>query len=321
MFFNNALKGKNEWYLYLATVLLVIVGYIIGQFPMTLVQLSRINNNPDIGMETLEQFANEPDFSLFGIGNNLGLILMIAIFIFAMLALWLAVKYIHKKRLIDLITTSNKIDWNRIGFSFGLWFGLTLIFELISYFIDPLNYTIELDWSAFIPLLLICLFLLPIQTTFEELFFRGFMLQGFGLWFKNKWGPLLITSLLFGAVHGMNPEIEKFGVWTMQAYYISAGLFLGIITIMDNRLELAIGVHAATNIYGAAIFSYDGSVIQTDSIFRSTEINAELMLVFFWAISVIFYLICSKKYNWPGIKTLLDPVSFNNSESEETVLL
>jgi hypothetical protein len=165
-------------------------------------------------------------------------------------------------------------------------------------------------------LLLICILLLPIQTSLEEFLFRGYLNQGLFLLFKNKIPALIICSVLFSLVHSMNPEIEKFGFWTMQIYYIGAGLLLGILVIMDEGLELALGVHAATNIFAALMVSYEGGVLQTDSLFKTLELNVWLANIVFIVFAVIFYFICSYKYHWPSlIEKLREPVYEESNDS------
>ena len=133
-----------------------------------------------------------------------------------------------------------------------------------------------------------------------------------GMILGNKWVPLVVTSIIFGLLHGMNPEVEKYGVVTMFVYYIGAGLFLGLITIMDDSLELALGVHAATNIFAALFLTCDGSALQTDALFRIQEVNASLMSVLFFLAAAIFYFICSRKYNWKKIGSIFDPIEEEN---------
>jgi len=91
----------------------------------------------------------------------------------------------------------------------------------------------------------------------------------------------------------------------MQLYYIIAGLFLALITVLDDGLELALGVHAATNIAGATLFTYKGSVLQTDSLFITEEIKPWLMTLSFVVGSIIFIYICTKKYNWSNINSVM----------------
>jgi len=299
MFFQNVYKGGNEFWQYLITVLLVVAGYIVGQLPITIVAFGAFaqGENPTA---QIQEFAETMDFSLLGIDSNLGLLLILLTFVFAMIGLWIGITKIHKRPLKTLITTFEKINWSKVFFGFGIWMLFSVVLEALSYFMNPDIYEFRFQLGSFLPLLAIALLLLPIQTSFEELFFRGYLMQAFGQIAANRWFPLLLTSVLFGVMHLANPEVAKFGTGLMMSYYIGIGLMLGIITLMDNSLELALGVHAATNIFGAVFVTFDGSALQTNAIFKTTEINIELMLPVTFVISLIFVFICSKRYNWSG---------------------
>ena len=82
-------------------------------------------------------------------------------------------------------------------------------------------------------------------------------------------------------MHAMNPEIEEFGMGVMMTYYITVAIVLGIITLLDDGLELAIGLHVAVNVFGALIITYRGSAIQTDALFRTSAVYPVLMIVMF----------------------------------------
>jgi len=298
MYFKQAKDGENEWWMYLVTTFLVGLGYFMGQMPLYYTQLSAIENNPAIGTAELDEFNARMDFSILGIDSNLGLLLLFTIFIVATVFFVFAIRFVHHKSLKGLITHRSKINWPKIFFGLVVWLVLLSVFELISYFAMPEVYTLNVQWGKIFWLMLICLLILPIQTTLEELFFRSYIMKGLGLIASHKWVPLLITSMLFGVVHGTNPEIAKYGIVPMQIYYVGAGLLLGIMTIMDDGLELAIGVHAATNIYGALFMSYEGSVLQTDSIWRMSEVNAWLMAGIFLISGVLFLLLSKKMFDW-----------------------
>ena len=313
MFLTSASKGSNQIGMYLLGIAIIMVAYVLGQTPMLLVQLYKVSQNPDITESAIQEFSKTMDFGIFGIHKNTGLILLILIFFFAMAGLLIALK-IQKKNIKDLITPKANIDVNKILFGFAFWMALSVIFEAMMYTVDPSNYVFRFNAGSFLGLLLIAFVMLPVQTSFEELFFRGYLMQGIAWYSKNKWVPLMVTSVLFGLIHGMNPEVEKFGFWTMQVYYVTAGLFLGIITLLDDSLELALGVHAATNIFGATISTYEGSVLQTDSLLAAKLVNPLLMLLIFIIAAIIFILVCYKKYKWPHLRSLLNPVDFSQSE-------
>lgn len=314
MYFKQAKEGANEWWMYLVTVLLVAIGYMVGQLPLYFTQMNAIENNPTIGTAQLEEFNSRMDFSLLGLDSNLGLFLLFTLFIIATIFFLLAIRFIHKKTLKGLITHRSKINYPKIICGLVVWLLLMSIFELFSYFANPEVYTLNVQWGKVFWLVLICIFILPIQTTLEELLFRSYLMKGFGLMSRHKWVPLLVTSLLFGLVHGTNPEIAKYGVVPMQLYYISAGLLLGIMTIMDDGLELAIGVHAATNIYGALFMSYEGSVLQTDSIWRMSEVNAWLMAIIFIVSGVIFLLLSKKMFDWGSWSKIWEEIDHDENQ-------
>ena len=132
-------------------------------------------------------------------------------------------------------------------------------------------------------------------------------MQGIGILCKNKWVPLIITSLLFGLLHIANPEIDKLG-YILLVHYIGTGFFLGIITLMDEGLELALGFHAANNLFTALLVTADWTAFQTNSVFRDIsdpdvgnfEIFASVLIVY-----PIMIFIFSKIYKWSNWKDKL----------------
>ena len=208
-------------------------------------------------------------------------------------------KLVHLQTITSLTTSRKKIDWNRIIFSFLLWGGLTVLITLIGIYISPDDYKFNFKLVPFLFLTLIGIFLIPLQTSFEEYLFRGYMMQGLGIMTKNKWLPLIITSVLFGLMHLGNPEVEKLG-YGIMVYYVGTGFFLGILTLMDEGLELALGFHAANNLIGALLLTADWTAIQTDSIYRdiSGPVLGWDVFIPILIIYPILLFIFSKKYNW-----------------------
>jgi len=289
----------SQFVRYILTIILVVLGYIIGQIPLGIVIAAQLMaRDGEISQAALEEFTANVDFAAVNLDANSGLVLLLLSFVGGLLALWLGVALIHKRKLKTLITPFQHIRWGRVGFGFGVWFILMAILEAASYFIDPSVYVFQLDWSKWLPLLGITLFILPLQTSFEELFFRGYLLQGLGLATNSRLFALAVTSIGFGAMHLMNPEIKEFGLGIMMPYYIGMGAFLGILTLMDEGLELALGIHAANNMFGATFVTFTGSALQTDAIFRVSEVNTTFMVPVFYVIAIGFIYLCARKYGW-----------------------
>lgn len=297
MFLQKAATGENQWWRYLLTFIIVLLGIILGQLPLTYLVETRVSQ---FGLTSAEkmQMASSLDLRPIGIGQNLTLLLAMLAFAGGLIALWLSVVQIHKKPFRLLITPHRSINWRKIFFGFGLWMFLAVAAELVFFAFNPGNYSLRFDFWQFSGLLAISLLILPIQTSFEELIFRGYFMQGISLIAVYRWIPLAVTSIVFGLMHWMNPEVQAFGAGLTMIYYIGVGLFLGIVTLMDDSLELAIGIHAATNIFGAVFVTFDDAALQTAALFHVDEVNMPGMLVAFFVSAALFLVIVSRKYHW-----------------------
>lgn len=213
------------------------------------------------------------------------------------LLLW--VKYVHDQGLISFTTSRSKVDWNRILFAFLLWGAFVVVTILISVYASPENYVYNFKPIPFVIFVILAIILIPLQTSFEEYFFRGYLMQGLGLATRSRWFPFVFTSITFGLMHIANPEVGKMG-YIILIYYIGTGFFLGIITLMDEGLELALGFHAANNLFGALMLTSDWSAFQTHSIFKDVaEPSAGFdIIVPVFVIFPILLFIFSKKYGW-----------------------
>ena len=239
-------------------------------------------------------------------GANRFLVEMLMPFVVGLALLFGWVMLIHRQTLTSLTTSRRRIDWGRILFSFTLWSVLTIVITGISIFLSPEEYVLNFRWEPFLYLFVIVLFLIPLQTSFEEYLFRGYMMQGIGIMAKNRWVPLVVTSVLFGLMHMGNPEVEEMGMGIM-VYYIGTGFFLGILTLMDEGLELALGFHAANNMITALLVTSEGTAFQVDAIYKSV-VEPTLGFDVFVPVFIVFpilLVIFSKKYKWTDWKERL----------------
>ena len=130
-------------------------------------------------------------------------------------------------------------------------------------------------------------------------------MQGFGLMFKNGIAPLIITSVLFGLMHASNPEAKAHGLLLMMPYYIFFGAFLGLLTLLDEGAELAMGIHCANNLMSSLLVCSKNSVLQTDAIFYTNSENPGGEFFIWFVMASICFFILYKKYklnNWSLLK-------------------
>ena len=280
--------------MYLLGSFVVIIFNFIGQFPLTYYIIE--SNKFDLS-------SSDPLELLRKIESNLQLLLILIPFLFSFIGFWLIIKKLHNSSLVRIATIRKKIDFNRIIFSFVLWGGLILFMVLFDYFIYPEDYKWNFKLKEFLIMLPIAFLLIPIQTSLEEFIFRGYLMEGFASLLKNSWMPLIFTSLIFGLLHIYNPEVDKLGHGIL-IYYIGTGLFLGVLSIMDQGIELSIGFHAANNLVTALLVTSTWTVFQTESILIDvSEPNLFFETVFSLLILYpLFLIVMSKKYNWNNWK-------------------
>jgi hypothetical protein len=153
---------------------------------------------------------------------------------------------------LSIITTKSTFNWKRL-FKGGLvWFALLTIGLIISLIFDPASLKFNFNLIPFILILVLCLLIFPIQASFEELFFRGYLIQGLGLLTKKPVVLLIVTSLIFALPHYFNGSYTILSAdIVIQAFIL--GLTLGIITLGENGLETAMGVHIFNNIFATII--------------------------------------------------------------------
>ncbi|MEE9365018.1 MAG: CPBP family intramembrane glutamic endopeptidase [Cellulophaga sp.] len=240
------------------------------------------------------------------LGRNTVFVILLLPLAVGLFVVWGWVKLIHQQSITSLTTSRKKVDWKRVFFSFFLWTTVTLVMTGIGIFLAPEDYVFNFKLVPFITLMVVSIILVPMQTSFEEYLFRGHMMQGIGLVAKNRWMPLVITSVLFGLMHLANPEVEKLG-YGIMVYYIGTGFFLGILTLMDEGLELALGFHAANNLITALLVTADWTAFQTDSIYRdiSEPVLGWDVFVPVLVVYPILLFIMSKKYGWTNWKEKL----------------
>ena len=292
MFITQINTKENPFWKYLVGSFLLICASFVGQMPLSLGVYFKSYQDRIPYPETYEETISYLD-------SNLTLFLMLLSFVIVFFQLYVLVRFFHKQSFLHIITSRLKIDWNRVLFSFSIWGVITIFSTIFFYNLYPEDFVVQFKLIPFLILFLIGLLLFPFQIGCEELIFRGYLMQGFGNWVKNRWFPLLMTSLIFGLLHIFNPEVDKMGN-TILLYYIGTGLFLGIITLMDEGIELALGFHFANNFIAALLVTSDWTAFQTHSILKSTS-DPSVFFDVILPVSIIFpllLLLFAKKYNW-----------------------
>ncbi|MCW1953746.1 MAG: CPBP family intramembrane metalloprotease [Flavobacteriia bacterium] len=291
MYVKQAFKGQLGFWKYLP-IPLAFFGMMVLSFAV----IKIMNMDVTAFMQAAVAEKGSTNFLL----ENL---IQFALGLFMLLA-W--VKWVHRQSIVSLTTSRPAIDWSRVLHSFCIWGSLVVGTTLLGFYISPENYEINFQWGPFLNLAVVAILLIPLQTSFEEYLFRGYMMQGLGAYFKSNAIPFFTTSILFGLMHIGNPEVETLG-YGILVYYIGTGFFLGALTLLDEGLELALGFHAANNLVAALLITSNWTAFQTDSILLDIaeptfDYTIFLSLLLFYPLLLFYF---SRKYHWRDIKLRL----------------
>ena len=295
-FIDKAKDGNNSFSSYLLGIVLIISVYLLGSYFLIL------DLQWNFGIESFDGVSQKEIVRI--LGNNRFLAWLIVPFLFVALFLVIHTKFVHKRTVLSIFSGRENFDWKRVLFSFSLLFSVLSLFLFIQYLSSD-SLIFQFDLQKFIPLFFIAIFLLPIQTSCEELLFRSYILQGIKMRTKKNSVAVLISGLMFGAIHIGNPEIAKIG-YHIIVYYMLVGVFLALISLFDNGIELALGYHAANNVFAALMITNNWQAFQTDAVFMDISdpgMGLDTIFGILFILPLVFF-IFYKKYKWHSLKEM-----------------
>jgi membrane protease YdiL (CAAX protease family) len=291
-YLDNAKQGHSSGWRYMAGIMLILFCWLIIGGIATAVLLIIFGMLKGISVFDLPQLITDP--SLLGYIPYY-LVLMVG-FIFFYFGIWISVRLIHGRSLLSVVTGGKSVNWRRIGLGFGIWLGLLVVGTLAEYLIWPDTFTVTFNPSVFLPFAILAILITPIQTTCEELFFRGYLVQA-GSLINRNWIFLSIWSgVLFALPHIANPEVAtNFSIVLMTFFVL--GAFLAWISLKDGTIELAIGVHAANNLAAGLLVTFPESVLPTPAILTTTQFEPIFSLITEIVMCALLYLLV---FVWKG---------------------
>jgi membrane protease YdiL (CAAX protease family) len=298
----STFTGKNNLWRYLVMIAAVfIVSNTIGAVPLLIGLVIKSFSNPNV-FSLLT--SNPNDYSVTGLSENALLVYMLFPFFAGLAAIAFLMKPLHSRTFRSVINGTSQIRWNRFFTAFIVWLGLSALYLIFYLNISPQNFSINNKSYSIIVLAAISLCLIPFQAGFEEVLFRGYLMQGFSAIIRYRWFPLIMTSILFGLMHAINPEVKEYGFFTMMPQYILFGLIFGVVTILDDGIEAAIGAHAANNIFLCVMVTNKSSALQTAALYEQRTIFPWIELGALLITGIIFVLILKTIFRWKEMNVI-----------------
>jgi len=214
-------------------------------------------------------------------GSDMVIYFIIIFFTFSASTIFLLIflEFLHKRSVMSIVNTIDKYDvygkskswikrirWKRFFKGFLIWSIFLIIIQTVTFIFYPEDFTFNWDLTSFFFLFILFLIAIPIQVTFEELFFRGYLNQGLSLKIKNPIIIITISSVIFGLGHlYQGNEILSISFAFYSAFIV--GLIWSIMTLLDNGIEWSTGAHLANNFFAFAIIGGEGSTDNFGTLF------------------------------------------------------
>lgn len=288
-----AQAGKNDWWRYLISFFTILtIWFVIGSIPIILLLgYVMMDGNPA---------TNFTQSGFTGISVLLDFSATMLTFFPFIAATIFSIRVIHARPLRTLITSETNVRWQRILTGAAAWFGVAALISITEALLYPGRYVFSLQPLLLLVYTLLALILIPIQTSAEEFFFRGYLLQWIGLKLKNKWLLAFINGVLFFIPHMVNPEMAVNGI-LMGLNYFAFGFFACLITLQDNGMELALGLHAANNLFGALFANYTVTALPSPALFTVQTLDPVYGLISTTIGMIVFYWIVFRKQPQPAV--------------------
>ncbi|TPK71770.1 CPBP family intramembrane metalloprotease [Mesorhizobium sp. B2-4-15] len=174
------------------------------------------------------------------------------------IGLWIAMRWVHGEPLSALLGNSRRVC--RPDFLKGLVAVLitSLISEILLYLLEPgiARGTISLSsWLLFlIPIVALTL----LQTSSEEVLFRGYLLRGLAYRFRSPFIWALLPGLLFTALHWSTNSSAAINACVLASIAAFA-LLLTLVVYATGNLGAALGAHLGNNLTGFLLISHQES--------------------------------------------------------------
>lgn len=193
--------------------------------------------NPNVGIEALAQ----------DLATN-GMVLAIATLVSTPVCIAVIFAFIRLRKGATIPAYLQLGPINRRTFQqLIVWNGLTVVFIYTIDFLKsllpraaPPTFTLDIYESAQV-LPLLYLAIVVAAPVFEEIFFRGFMFQGFLHSRLGAIGTILVTSGIWAVIHSQYDSYDMAGIFLF-------GLLLGVAQWRTRCLYVAIAMHAFNNL-------------------------------------------------------------------------
>lgn len=193
------------------------------------------------------------------LGSAAGIFASLLSFAGIWLGLWFVMRLLHKENLSRLFGVSTRISRSGAAKGFAAVVLVSLVTEFAYLLVMPDIRRGQISVSMWLLLVLPLTLSAFVQTSAEELLFRGYLQRGLACRFRSPIVWAVLPSAVFTALHWspQSPLAMNIGIM------ISIGVFSALLVLLvyaTGNLGAAIGAHLGNNLVGFALISHQNTL-------------------------------------------------------------
>ncbi|QKC99382.1 CPBP family intramembrane glutamic endopeptidase [Mesorhizobium sp. NZP2298] len=192
------------------------------------------------------------------LASPIGILSALASFAGVWIGLWIAMRWVHGEPLSALLGVSRRVSWP--DFLKGLLAVLitSALSEILLYLLQPEIARGMISLSSWLLFLIPIVALTLLQTSSEEVLFRGYLLRGLANRFRSPLIWALLPGLLFTSLHWSSASSLAINACVLVSIAAFA-LLLTLVVYVTGNLGAALGAHLGNNLTGFLLISHQES--------------------------------------------------------------
>lgn len=187
-----------------------------------------------------------------------GILISLASFAGIWIGVWAAMRFVHRERIGSLLGVGRRISRQGFAKGFAAVAATSLLSEIALLALHPGMARGSISLAAWLGFLVPVTLLAFLQTSSEEVLFRGYLQRGLANRFRSPLAWALVPTLLFTTMHWSTTSSLAMNLCIL----VSIGAFalvLALSVYATGNLGAAFGAHLGNNLFGFLLISHQDS--------------------------------------------------------------
>jgi len=207
--------------------------------------------------------------------SKIGTLVTLASFAGIWIGVWIATRFVHREPFSNVFGASRRINFSDFGKGLIAVALTSVLSEVLIYLLNPQFERTALElgtWLVFVvPIILLCF----VQTSAEELLFRGYLPRNLANRFRSPWIWAVLPSIAFVSLH-LTPQMS---MSQLALVVVSIGTLTALMMFLvwlTGNLGAACGVHMGNNLFGFVLVAHQDEFAGL-ALFKGVPVNDPAM--------------------------------------------